>query len=62
MGPRGRSEHLREAATDPRVSISTLGFVIVIPGLGGLALLYAGGSVAVGAFRSRRPESLSCRT
>ena len=43
-------------------AVAGLGFVIVMTGLGGLALLYAGGSVAVGAFRSRRPESLSCRT
>jgi hypothetical protein len=43
-------------------AVAGLGFVIVITGLGGLALLYAGGSVAVGAFRSRRPEARSQRT
>jgi hypothetical protein len=37
-------------------AVAGLGFVIVMTGLGGLALLYAGGAVAVGAFRSGRPR------
>lgn len=36
-------------------AIAGFGLVIVITGLAGLVLLYTGGAVALGAFRSWRP-------
>jgi hypothetical protein len=43
-------------------AVAGVGLVIVITGLGGLVLLFAGGAVAIGVFRSRHPESEPRRT